>query len=465
MLAFLLAVIVTGGLAAEDVPFARGAVTDGIQCGTDKNQTWDLYLPSNYDPARKWPILYCLDPRGRGSVPLDLFRSAAEKYGWIIASSNNSASDAPMQVSADALKAIWIDSLIKLSIDKSRIYVAGFSGTARFAAVADRLIGPVRGVIGASAGFPKGDPPPDPIPYSYFVTAGRHDFNYYEVREFQRTLGSLHARYHVAYFDGLHQWPPASVATEAVEWMQLQAMRDKLLPADDAWIGRLLQSRSEAASRLMSDGRPGEALAAYDSIVRDFGGLGVDLSAVKAELAKLNDDKAVQRAIKASRERDESDLEVINRDANILSTHVAPKAKLVSPDTLARKLQIDTLLERAGNKAHRDDADSAARILQILGVQTAFYMPHALIQRGDFDHAELLAMLGTRILPERPGAWYELAVVETKAGRQKEAIRALRQAIHFGIRNVDAIRNDPDLAPLRGNKEFEALLGEVEPEM
>lgn len=465
MLAILLAVIVTGGLAAEDVPFARGAVTDGIQCGSDKSQTWDLYLPSNYDPARKWPILYCLDPRGRGNVPLDLFRPAAEKYGWIIASSNNSASDAPMKVSADALEAIWIDSLIKLSIDKSRIYVAGFSGTARFAAVADRLIGPVRGVIGASAGFPKGDPPPDPIPYSYFVTAGRHDFNYYEVREFQRTLGSLHARYHVAYFDGLHEWPPAPVATEAIEWMQLQAMRDKLVPADDGWIHGLLHARSEAAKKLTSDGRPGEALAAYESIARDFEGFGADISPTKAALAKLRDDKAVQRAIEASRERDEADLGVIKRDANILSTNVAPNAKLVKPDYLARKLHIDDLLERARNKAHRDDADSATRILQILGVQTSFYMPRALIERGDFDHAELLAILGTRILPKRPGAWYELAVVETKAGRHKEAIRALRQAIHLGIRNVDAVRSDPDLAPLRGNREFDALLEEIEPEM
>src|SRR5215472_15692303 len=64
---------------------------DGIViCASDTTQSYALFLPSAYTPAKRWPILYPFDPAGRGRRPVDLYSETAERYGLVLAGSNNS---------------------------------------------------------------------------------------------------------------------------------------------------------------------------------------------------------------------------------------------------------------------------------------------------------------------------------------------------------------------------------------
>src|SRR6185503_8624071 len=63
---------------------AKGVVVEKVVCRADPAQSYALYLPSNYDPSRQWPILYGFDPGARGRLPVTQFKDAAEKYGWIV---------------------------------------------------------------------------------------------------------------------------------------------------------------------------------------------------------------------------------------------------------------------------------------------------------------------------------------------------------------------------------------------
>src|SRR5215469_5372871 len=62
----------------------RGTVMDHVTCLSDSSQSYALYLPSSYSPERRWPIIYAFDPFARGKVPVELYKEAAEKYGYII---------------------------------------------------------------------------------------------------------------------------------------------------------------------------------------------------------------------------------------------------------------------------------------------------------------------------------------------------------------------------------------------
>jgi hypothetical protein len=71
-------------------PLVAGQVIERVLCAGSPGQSYALYLPSNYTPSRRWPILYAFDPGARGRIPVALYKDAAEKYGYIVAGSNNS---------------------------------------------------------------------------------------------------------------------------------------------------------------------------------------------------------------------------------------------------------------------------------------------------------------------------------------------------------------------------------------
>ena len=132
--------------ASAELP-APGEIADRVGVAGLADQSYALYLPPDYDGEQPRPILYCFDPRGRGRLCVDLFRSAAEERRWIVAASNNSRSDGPMEPNVVALKAIWKDTHARLAIDVGRAYATGFSGGSRVANLMAQVLG-LPGVIG-----------------------------------------------------------------------------------------------------------------------------------------------------------------------------------------------------------------------------------------------------------------------------------------------------------------------------
>ncbi|MEO7794696.1 MAG: hypothetical protein ABIV06_07955, partial [Thermoanaerobaculia bacterium] len=87
----------------------QGTLTSAIPTLSDPTQSWELYLPQGFSPTRKWPVLILFDPRARGKVPAALFRDAADEFGWVLASSNNTMSDGPGEPNARAINAMIPD--------------------------------------------------------------------------------------------------------------------------------------------------------------------------------------------------------------------------------------------------------------------------------------------------------------------------------------------------------------------
>ena len=138
---------------AAELP-APGQIAD-VSSGSDAAQTYAMYLPSAYTPAKRWPIIYFFDPGGRGRRPVELYKDIAETYGFILAGSYNSRNFSSDE--GKAVNAIWQDTHSRLALDERRSYASGFSGGARVAG-AMALSGPtgqVAGVIAHGAGYPR----------------------------------------------------------------------------------------------------------------------------------------------------------------------------------------------------------------------------------------------------------------------------------------------------------------------
>ncbi|HUI80112.1 MAG TPA: hypothetical protein VLY24_19425 [Bryobacteraceae bacterium] len=293
----LLGLLAAAGVAcAQDLP--RGQIIADVKCTADPTQSYALYLPSNYTPDRAWKVLFAFDPGARGRLPVERYQAPAERYGYIVAGSNNSR-NGPWDRSFAAADAMWSDVFSRFSIDERRVYATGLSGGSRVALAVALRTGRIAGVIASSAGFPDAKPRTS-VPFAIFETAGVDDFNNLEMRDVNRPLTSPH---HLAIFEGGHEWPPAAVAAEAVDWLEIQAMRAGLRERDETLIGHIFetyQARSASAPDTMIRYRVLNALAA------DFAGLR-DVTWITQEAAGLQQSKEYRDASKKERELEQSE--------------------------------------------------------------------------------------------------------------------------------------------------------------
>src|SRR5216117_1396820 len=112
-----------------DVEFPVGTVVPHVTCLEDPQQSYALYLPSSFSATRKWPIIYVFDPFARGEDATKIVQAAAERFGYIVAASNNSRNGAA-GASREAAQSMWQDTHQRLPLDPNRQYFAGLSGGA-----------------------------------------------------------------------------------------------------------------------------------------------------------------------------------------------------------------------------------------------------------------------------------------------------------------------------------------------
>jgi adenylate cyclase len=109
----------------------------------------------------------------------------------------------------------------------------------------------------------------------------------------------------------------------------------------------------------------------------------------------------------------------------------------------------DRVLELLPNYLLQNPDDSRARILHAV----------ALAEKGKKAQATEEGDKALELSPDDPLILYNCACLYARIGEAQRAIVALKQGIANGYVDFGWMRNDPDLATLRGNAEFIALTG------
>jgi poly(3-hydroxybutyrate) depolymerase len=358
----LLAVALASPAQADSIP--RGEVIDAVKCASDPAQSYALYLPSSYSPERPAPLLVGFHPAARGRAIVELYRDAAETYGYIVAVSNNSR-NGPWEGSLAAAKAMLGDVGQRFAIDLRRVYITGMSGGARVAlglALGTKDL--VAGVIASSASYPDGQTRKS-LPFVVFGTAGTEDFNYLEMRLLDRTLTTPHR---LAVFDGGHTLPPAAIATEAIEWLELNAIKSGRRPRDEALIDRLLGRREAAAAAAA----PLESVHLLQNLADDFNGLR-DVSQAKARASELAKQKDLKNALTREREDVDAELRLMNDlatlEAGLRENDTRDESWIKLRETLSRcalqaGAQEDSIERRRARRVLRGLMSSASQRVQ-----------------------------------------------------------------------------------------------------
>lgn len=459
--ALALSLLLAAPTALAEAPaagLARGRIVDGVTCAAAPEESYALYLPSGYTPERAWPILIILDPRSRGALAAEAFRAGAEKYGYILASSNNTLSDTSLDPNVKAMQALWADTHARFRVDDARVYLAGFSGTVRSACTLARAVpGSITGIVGAGAGFPFPAPPRKGDPFVFFGTVGDKDFNYYEMMDLEPRLAAAGIVHHLEIFDGVHQWPPQPLATRALDWMELQAMKAGKRPKDAALVDALWKEALERARAFDTAGDAVQAQRTWSAAAADFAGLR-DTAEAAHKAAELAANPELQRELKERAARLKHDKEFLETAPGVLAA-----GDTMTVTQVVSALRIRELRKKAQSGRTPDERLSAQRILNTLGVQTSYYLPQKFMDEKRYDRAVFVLSVDAEIEPESPRVWYNRAAAYARKGDRKKALADLRQAVEKGWKDAATLDKDPDFEALRQEAGYKEIVKSIAP--
>ena len=359
LLAVLAAIVLAGGAAQQP---ARGVLVEHVSCPSDPTQTYTLYLPSKYERSREWPLLLVFDPGARAARAADIFREAAERFGWILAASENSR-NGPWEPTLRAVNAMWPALLGGYAVDQRRVYTAGHSGGATVAWLVAQQTGQIAGVIASGQPNPESQIARDKR-FAWFGSAGHSDFNFLQVRNIDAMLSDARFPHRVEFFDGGHQWPPADVTFRALGWMEVLAMKDGRR-ARDLDLARTILADDVSRARALEDrGRLTEAWRFYSSIVATYSGL-IETTDAERRLKAIETDARFKDARKLEERADRREQQEIYAVGKVVAQLGDDNPPLVAQ--LRSQLNLDSLEKAARGQGY--EAESAARSIALVRIQ------------------------------------------------------------------------------------------------
>ncbi len=437
-----------------------GKVLTRLVARQDTSFHYAAYIPRRYTPAHPVPLLLVLDPAGRADSATQLVAPAAERLDWIVLSSFDTRGGSSAR-NEKAVNLMLDDAFSAFRIDTARIYLAGFSGTARDAWVfAYGAGGHVAGILSAGASMPGdtawrrrfGGRPP----FDVAMAAGDRDFDFDEVVTTADTLRKLGAPVRMDAFAGGHVWPPQAVVGQALGWLDARAMARGLRPMDSLFVDSVFAGDSVRADSLAGARQPGRAYDAWTDIAGAWQGLH-DLAYAEARRSALAAEPGVGRWL-------------AERDSLVGRTRVVQHAMGATLGNLRRTPGVPDLRRLTAalhivqyQQWEADGQDSvraawAARRLGDLYVQVSEYEPEVYLRVADPSRALAMLAIADEIRSGDPVVCRERARAYALRRDADAALSQLRCALAGHAITTDEIRTDPRYAFMRSLDDFAALL-------
>jgi predicted Zn-dependent protease len=314
-------------------------------------------------------------------------------------------------------------------------------------------------VIACGAGFARTRPPDARVTFGIFGISGDADFNYQELQALAEMLEGQGVPHRVEGFAGGHQWPAAPLFEDAIAWFEVRGMQEGRRPRDPELAAALLARWQDEAAALEQAGSAFEARRRYAGLARDFEGL-ADVAAARAAAERLCAGKPHERERRARLKWRQKEKEYEDAAPRALS-RLRPEAAALSLKEALAELRVADLRRKAERGDDALERLSARRSLEMLFVQTSYYLPRLLRGKGEVVRASLVLAVAAEVHPERPQVWYDLACARAQAGWKREALQALERAVEAGFSDAAWMEADADLATLRGEAAYRALLARL----
>jgi predicted Zn-dependent protease len=127
--------------------------------------------------------------------------------------------------------------------------------------------------------------------------------------------------------------------------------------------------------------------------------------------------------------------------------------------SLRHDVGLASLQRAAGEDGPR--ALVARRLQATLLTGLSFYLTRDLFAAERWRDAAAALAVAAEVDPAQPVVWYNLACAHARSGAPKRALEALERAVETGYEDAAHLASDPDLASLREEPGFAALLARL----
>ncbi|MFH6602048.1 alpha/beta hydrolase [Maribacter algicola] len=242
--------------SAQQIALKKGVITDAVSVLDTVAESFALYLPTNFDTSKKWPVVFVFDMKGRGRQALGVFKEAAEEQGYILASSNNVSDSLSLTDNMLVSSRMFNSVYNMLPAQMNRTYVAGFSGGGRFSSLIPTFIKTVKGVISCGSAISTTEVLSDKNPFHFIGIVGNLDYSYPDLISLEETLDRLKFPNQLLVFEGGHEWPPKEQLSKALELFTLGAMADNIVARDTTFIHRSYKKNLGEAGQFVTKNKP-----------------------------------------------------------------------------------------------------------------------------------------------------------------------------------------------------------------
>ncbi|MBI2269588.1 MAG: hypothetical protein HYU69_04435 [Bacteroidetes bacterium] len=420
--------------------FEKGKVLNNIKCKADTNNNYTLYIPISYNNSPS-PVILFFDAHADGTLPIKKYQTLAEKYGFILAGSNNSKNGNSAEVNGAFAGNLLNDLNARLNIDSKRIYTSGFSGGSRVASYMAIFRGGINTVIGCGAGLPNIDKPIE-NKFNYVGIAGDEDFNYTEMEELEKMFKNSDIEHVFIPFNGRHEWCPAEVMEQAFTWLQLKAMKQMLIPKNDSIVNAYETSAMAALDDLLKGNKEEDAYTLAKHIINFTSGLSTN-DKLKTIYVQLEHSPALKKALARKEELNSAEKMLKDQYLNALAIN----------DAAWWTTEVQHLKDL--KKYPADQVVMNKRILSFMSL--ACYMNITqMLRSGQINEVEHYISIYKAIDPENPEGPYLQATLFHSQNKTDKALAELKSAAKLGFKEYDRFTKDfPELVP---TKQIESII-------
>lgn len=453
MRVLLLFLLFATTLSAQETIYKKGVVMDPLKISDTIEGTYSLYLPSEFDGKKEFPVVFIFDGEGRGISAARLFQPAAEEQGYILVSSNNV--DPAKDIKANLISAsLLVQEVSKtLPIDIQQISVAGFADGAQVATALPLVFNGIHGVIYIGDHYFNFNLLENSKTAIGVGIAGNQQVNLGEMEMTAYQLRSLSIPSQLYVFEGGMEWPDPQLISSALGSLSLQAMRDEKRPINQGLVNELYREDLKRADELMSSGNYLMARNFLDDLANKY-----------KDLIKTNEIRDRSRQLDRSdnfKEQQEEYAEMLAKEQRLMDDflfYYNEDVERANFENLGwwnyQKLQLQELTKGT----NKSEIAMGYRLLDMLEKMSDAKIASFEDERASQEEKLMAYMLATVFDQQNFEAYKKVITLSTLEGDFPTALFYLEEMLKNGFKDLDSLYEIEGTLGLKITKEFNWLI-------